>query len=530
MIRTRPANVFVSSTFGDLRALRQRIDERLSALGYSTFRFENFQTKGWWDTLSPEGVQDVCLAHVAAADLCVVLLAERYGQSSQTHKASIALTDLEIFEAMRLGKPLRVYRLMAAGPPADRVESLAAILKTIAPTSVYEFNVGIGTDSESVDERVANAIVADVQTHFGRVVARPTSSGAFFRLRSEMDSRREAWDTADRGLRFLRGHYPSMTLDFDPQGVTKDLSDTLQISNEHERLSSVWRTILRLSHVPWQTVPEHRDKWEQAMQIWETSAAWVGLHGRLTIGRLAALHELVGIRSMIASGAEKSPREVIASTKSSMTGHNSAEPWKRLYGTGAALASEYFSMAKVAHSRDRASLCDTALSWIRVANHPVSPEPRRLAALCSIEGNVHLLAGRSDLAATTLERSLAIRREAGLGSASVGEVLVDLALALVARGEWRRSSGALEEGLALLSDPTADPNFVARAHRKAALVYAKQLSFRRAWTAYKHAILLAEQRGATDQIRGPMLLRFLARRSTRSQQKAPKGDGAGHDN
>ena len=111
--------VFISSAMGGgLANLRQEIAARLRAEGAEPFRFEEFQSEVDWLRASPAENENICLGKIEWSDSVLGLIGTSYGGSGRQHLAGVALTDLELFHALRLGKRMRVYVLMRRTAPS----------------------------------------------------------------------------------------------------------------------------------------------------------------------------------------------------------------------------------------------------------------------------------------------------------------------------------------------------------------------------------------------------------------------------
>jgi len=263
-------------------------------------------------------------------------------------------------------------------------------------------------------------------------------------------------------------------------------------------MNATWRVLQRLFRVPWKQTHGHLDLWDDALGLWETAAAWRGLHGFIYAGRLAADNTLIAIRILRASAGELASLGELMRKGESRTG--TREEWIRLYATGGALASEYYSIAKLAPRSLKTHYLMKADSFISVAERTFAREANaeREAGLVSIRGHIFLEWGRSAEAIPLLERSLRLRDDAGLGRSAIGEAKVDLGYAYSLEGRRREGERLLEDGLADLEGHGA-PDFLARAKRKVARVHIRGWAFRDALRELLDVKDLVETYGLNDQ-------------------------------
>jgi hypothetical protein len=497
--------VFLSSAWYGIDKIRQRLADWLERSNYDAFVFEKFKQESEWKALLPAAREAICLEHVGRSRLYIGLFRTTYGSSARDHSADIAFTDLELFEAFRAGVPIRLY-LLEDAPPEPRLQALLTLVETVLPGALVRC-----TAESDLMERVTQ----DVDVHFGRAAPVVLSPSKFARYARALIQNRKVNDDRDEGLRFLLDRYPPPSLLFDPELVRAELNDVGQLPSYEARLNGTWRVFQRLFHVPWTRIHDHLALWDEALGVWETAAAWRGLHGFTYAGRLSADNTLVAVRVLTASRGERS--SLMDLMRRGDTRTETREEWIKLYATGGALASEYYSIAKQAPRRLKTHYLGKADAWIAVAERTfaMAPSPKRDAGLASIRGHIFLEWGRVVEAVPLLERSLHLREEASLGPASVGEAEVDLGYAYYVTGRRREGEHLMAEGLADL-ERHGSPGFLARAKRKVARVYWKGWDLRKALAELVDVKALVDTYGLNDQGREVRWLAHVPQRLLRA--------------
>jgi hypothetical protein len=109
--RKQGPDVFLSSTLSGLKKIRSTLADWFEQRGYYAFVFERFKDRATWNTTLPAECEAICLDHVSCSKLYIGIFRSDYGTSANAHVADIAFTDLELFEAFRVGVPMRLYLL-----------------------------------------------------------------------------------------------------------------------------------------------------------------------------------------------------------------------------------------------------------------------------------------------------------------------------------------------------------------------------------------------------------------------------------
>ncbi|HEX6123261.1 MAG TPA: DUF4062 domain-containing protein, partial [Ktedonobacterales bacterium] len=152
--------VFISSTYADLRAHRERVRDTLLSLGLFPIGMEHFGAHGEGDAI------EISTDRVASADIYLGIIAWRYGTILQEGTRSV--THQEYEEAGRLGLPRFIFLsdpatetqdspdaiFPAASRDAEHQAQLAAFRAEIGRTHVVDFF----TTPEDLAARVATSL------------------------------------------------------------------------------------------------------------------------------------------------------------------------------------------------------------------------------------------------------------------------------------------------------------------------------------------------------------------------------------
>jgi len=498
-----------------LDKVREDLAGRLSREGFRPFRFEDFRKQSEWRRHTPAQNEGTCLEEIDRSDFVVCIFSTTYGSSARDHLAGIALTDLEFFQAFKGGKPIRVYLLDYANP-APELGALVEIIRVILPDAV----VSVATPRELSDR-----VIADLQHHYQRRhrFALRSEHRRFMVFCERTIQRRLVLDDELTGLRFLRDQFPAAARAFDAAKVGEELKTAQQLRPHDVRLAALWDILTDLFAVPWQT--EHRSLalWDQCLSAWNKSAAWYGQHGFQYAGALAADNTLVAIRALRAGNGEAMTLAEILRRGDRIAG----EPvgWIRLYETGGALGSEYFSISKLSPARWREHFLWKADAWCAVGERVdaietqagLEPDLGGRSGRASIRGQVRLALGDSTGGIRMLQDSLRWRIEARLSPDSIGWAEVALGHALYMNGDRPTGERMLDVGLQAL-EQSGSPGFVVRAKKRVAQVRLKQWRLREAARQLDEAWEISHKHHLRDQIADlerlvPRAIRLLVGRS-----------------
>ncbi|MBW2075843.1 MAG: DUF4062 domain-containing protein [Deltaproteobacteria bacterium] len=465
----RHHDIFLSSAWYGLNTIRSGLADWLERRGYNAFVFEKFKDEAEWKALLPAAREAICLDHVSRSRLYVGIFRATYGSSARDHTADMAFTDLEFFEAFRSGVPMRLY-LLADVKPDARLTALLTLVETVLPGAPVRV-----TSEANLRDRLER----DIDIHFGRRTPLVVPPSRFERYSRALIVHRKADDDRDEGLRFLLDRYPAPELPFDPDLVRAELEQVRILRSYQARMNATWRVFQRLFHFHWREAHDYLDLWDEALGLWATAAAWRGLHGFIVAGRLAADNTLVAVRVLRASAGERASLAELMRKGQTRTG--TREEWIRLYGTGGALASEYYSIAKQAPRSLKTHYLTKADSWIAVAERTFAIEPnqKREAGLASIRGHIFLEWGRVAEAIPPSRTKPSSSRGGGARRILRGRGEGRPWLRLLPRRQASRGRAPIVEGLSEL-ERHGSPGFLARAKRKAARAYMRGWAFRKA--------------------------------------------------
>lgn len=489
--------VFISSVLGGLKAERQQLADTLRAAGFDAWLSEERHPRlGVKPANKGEWSRRVCLQAVRESDVYVGLFSVRYGGSAGQHHAHIALTELELYEAFRRGKPLLLYVLDSSARERPLRDSLA-ILRELVPERLHD----VGTIHQ-VRDRVARDIARLRRGAIGAPWTRPAFGLFFDRL-----VRGRHYQAESGGMRFLDNHFPPPSAEMvDAAWVDEELRLLPSVESYADRLDAAWNVIRALCATPW---TEHRDdprtlrQWDQALHAWGRSAAWTGLHGPLLAGTLSAFHSLLDIRTLRTSRGRK-------------------EDWVAQAEAMGPLASAYYSMAIRCRGRPhrdfylRRSL--DLLDAVKSRAMLLGNEPGELGR-DAIRGHILLRLGNRVEAMDVFQRSLRRRADLGMGGDAIAEARGDLGWALVRTGRLAEGIDLLHEAVEQLEHSTnpESAGFLIRAKLKLAQASIHDRGLRRAAKQLSEVQALCVAVGAWDQwskvgVKGRLLAACLGSR------------------
>ncbi len=445
--------VFVSSVHTDFATEREELHGWISRNGGVPWTFEHTRTQAEWDALGADEVRRICLQHVRDSDLCVALFDSNYGSTAADHAAGVSCTALEVFAAFQALRPLRVY-VLAPGPSSGPLFELLILLRELIPEAVTI----CGTRPALLD-----AVKRDLGAQLGATATETSRSTASRFLTASIAQR----------LPLERSGRLAMPTDHParPPTFVRERAEAWIVRAEagdddlQSRLDAAWFALGELANVPW-TEPrfnEHRALWDRTLSAWDNAAAWYGLHSLDDLAKVSALRTLLGVRAMgtsIVDPTTLSPDRLLASHVSS-----ESERWARLFATGGALASSYYSLA-LADPTERERFLRSADEWVGVGlrGAGIVGNMRQHANLLSIRGNILMRQG--DLASALKQMDEVVKLKKTWCPESVAESLGDLGVLQVRSGESVEGFRNLREAVSLLEGAGAQPGFTARAKRQ----------------------------------------------------------------
>ncbi|MDT5269040.1 MAG: hypothetical protein QOH49_1226 [Acidobacteriota bacterium] len=112
-----PLNIYISSTFADLERHRERVYKELRTLRHNVVAMEDY-------VAADKRPLEQCLEDVRAADVYIGIFAWRYGYvPADDNRKKKSITELELREAERLGKPCLIFVVKSTAPwPPDMMD------------------------------------------------------------------------------------------------------------------------------------------------------------------------------------------------------------------------------------------------------------------------------------------------------------------------------------------------------------------------------------------------------------------------
>lgn len=435
--------IFVSSAFtGDeaLQELRARVREWATETGTQVWLFEQ-HPESWWKNKSFAASAHTCLTALQQSHLYVGFFHDAYGGSGRSHRAGIALTDLEVFHAVRLRIPMLLYVV----EPSRRDSSTAHLLTVMQQVVPRAFR-GVG----SCDE-ISRWLHDDLRRYHERgnsVQCAPIRLG---RLLDRTTKFRWQEIASIGGLATIT---PTCSCGDDISPTTaRDLISTMRSAasaGNHAAEATLSAVYSMIAEIPWTLTdsPNLLTVWDTYCKYWLGATVWHDNHNAERLGCVATLNAQVRIRCAQAMEREVTLLDILAMMHDMQ--HIGSREWLRVYGLCGSLASAHYSLAKVQRGHERRQfLAERSVAWTEAGQKISKYRDDRgqwEAHLASIRGHAFLLL--SDLrerAADEFRRSLELRRACGASDGSIGEAKGDLGELLFIRGD--RS-----EGVALLRE------------------------------------------------------------------------------
>ena len=469
---TRP--VFLSSVFEDPRGtplpIRERVKQRFpkEIVGSETSRpvwiAEDFHALDPGSPVPPFEKVQLCLDGVREAECFVAVITNRHGSMvpvDTVGEIPTSFFEAELFEAALLGKPSFVL-VLKGYTPEPRLEGLLDLLQPAFP----------GLNRIPVSEDDVFRLIEKLVRHYERprwlrpIMMPPALRGL---VRTLARRRHRPYDVRSEipTLRFLSGLYRDPAIPSpDPRKAELLIESAARKEmTQQARLTTLWFAIRELMGGPF-TDPRFVDLvplWDRALSAWTSAGAWYGLHAHLELGCLASLGSVCEVRQL--TGQPHLPH--------------------------GPLASEYYSIAKLARSRQ---MFELALRHVDEAIESSAPNESNALA---IRGSIYRQLGEPGAAIADYETVAARRRNEG--GPAYGEALSELGFGLVRNWKMKQGIAYMERGLDLLNQAPPD-GFTLRAMRKLALGYAQAGSIARAVDLASATYELATKIRAYDQI------------------------------
>ena len=482
MLAGRPI-FFLSSLYTHFVALRQQAAEWGSKNGiniwvaeieHPNLRLPKGSTEKEREDYSLR-VAEICLEAVRASEAVIFIFGGYGSLTFPFERAMVTVLELELFQAILQLKPLYVFRLESAVLD-PRLEGLLQILQSIHPQL---FLTESCTDSDDALKKIRSLIERK-----GRSIE-PQDGGmhkAFARQLRELlpgNDARLKDNENEKPLRFLDGLFVGVSGAVpDPMLIERLIAGADSTLNEATRLAYLWVAVRHLAAVPYDR-PEFAPwlpAWEAVLRRWASAAAWYGLHGFLALGRLAAVNSLREIAALTAPPAGEAERSIHAS-----------------HG---ALASEYYSMAKLVSIRKkRRTLLKTALRHVNQALASGGNDP---SGLFLIKGPIELSLGNRWAALRSFRMALAVRIASNEGPGRIGEAEAHLGFAQLSVLRVWTARRYLQSGVLKLEQHRPDGFFVI-AVKKLGYCHCMLLETRAARAEFERAYRFALERCYFDQ-------------------------------
>jgi tetratricopeptide (TPR) repeat protein len=456
-------DVFLSSAFRGFAEQRNRIYEIDPGRIWTVERErpDLDQRKG----ASPFMIVDELVTQVKKSSLFICVLRDVYGSSVFGEEESVSFLETEIYEAVLFHNNIRFFLMEPFNPP-PKLKGLLDLVRALRPGFIPEH-------------------------------AQPETV-VYDQIRRALDERRlmrfRPWSISLRSLvgqLAIRRGYPSEDVELfnrvfrsvsekpDPHHI-RTLIDGLKGEDSiQKRMTRTWIAIRELCAAPYDDpkFKEYLPLWNEALGVWSSAAAWYGLHGHLHAGRLAAVNSQLTIRQRMDTRPDRDAEYYIQGTKG-------------------ARASEYYSIAKLMPTvRQRDQYLALALKDIDDALKVIADNP---SGYLAIRGHVHLMQGQLDDALADFERSKELKERGG-DEGPVGEAEADIALVYMRRGELRKATALLREGLAKL-ERTGRLPFALRVKRRLAIALLKSGHPFQALDELEAAYELAMDKQIYDQV------------------------------
>ncbi len=470
--------IFLSSARSNevLAEVRDELGQWAHDHGVDLWRFDDPNTpKEYWVRLGFPASAAACLKKVDECDLYLAVFHGAYGGSRDSHAASIALTDLEFFQAVSAGKKIRFY-IIEPHEPEEELKALLTLVRTVAPET-FGGSGSAGHVLRLIEDDIARHLdCPELRTTWRTRAFRSYKSGIVRLRSSELDSV-EGLQVLPRGVCAAPTHRSADELE-------SAISVLAAIEDRSEKESQLSALLPELAAVPYndRSCSPFYSAWDHFCEGWLRATAWRGHHNALRLGRLAMLNTQMVVRCLLASGGDR--HQIAAQPLPPEAKIGDPTPWLRAFSLGGALASEYYSLAKEQTIRSsKEKFLRRGLEFLHVATrvrHFMREDERHgfFAGLAAIRGHIYLeLRDQTLDPVAAFEESLRLRKDAGMRGAALAEGKADLGHALVQHGLWKRGHNLLLEGVEELEAAMSE-GFAARAKLKMAEYYLRRWRIR----------------------------------------------------
>ena len=484
--------IFLSSARSNevLAEVRDELGQWARDEGIDLWRFDDPRTpKEYWDKLGFSASAAACLQQVDDCDLYIAVFHGAYGGSHYSHAASVALTDLEFFEAVSEGKKIRYY-IIEPHEPEGELRALLTMVKTAAH-GAFGGAGSAGYVLRLIKDEIARHLArSDLRTPWFERGFRKYQAGLVSLRRDELDS--------VHGLQVLPQNVPMATHRRSVDEIEQVLTSVTEFKERSERENHLTALLPELATMPYtdSSCSRFYSVWDRYCQGWLQATAWRGHHNALRMGRLAMLNTQMVVRCSQAGGTDR--QQLVTGNVPSSKRIGNREPWIRVFNLGGALGSEYYSLAKEQGDRRvKERFLRRGLEFLHIATRvdaliPDDERDRFFAGLAAIRGHIYLELNDMTLdPIAAFEESLKLREATGTSAASIAEAKADLGHVMVRQGLLKRGHALLIEGVEQLESQMAE-GFVARAKLKLGEAYLRQGSIRDAVQQVREADAICE--------------------------------------
>jgi hypothetical protein len=414
-----------------------------------------------------EEVQIACMRNVREIPAFICIIDGSYG--TPWNIAQLCVLELEIIAATLAKKPFHFFLLEPyEGDP--RTESLLRIVRLMRPE--------LATLRPQSAERILKSLSEMLSKNRWSPKSAGTALSDYLTIKGS--------DT-DLNIQFLNEIFiPLHEGEPEQNNILALLSEVSLQTDQATRLVYLWMAIRHLCAVPYNdpTYDRFLTLWNQALSLWASAASWYGLHGLNFLGRLAAANTLLKIRERLVSSSGLS-----------------------IQGSKGALASEYYSIAKMVRSRKmKRKLLNRALI---TANQSLEEPQPDTSGLLGIRGSVLQALGKPGEGLRDYQAMLSLRQSACEDSGRIGEAEAELGWGYFRLWlPWKffvfsyfcKAQHFLCHGVALL-ELSERHEFTVRALRKLGIFYVVTFRFSHARRVLESARDLALKREMQDQLR-----------------------------
>lgn len=307
--------VYLSSSFAaredqseSLMGLRQDLRSRGARLGVDVILGEDDPAvAAAVERNDAPGILEGCARLMAKSDAFFGMLFERHGtgvvleQDPLELRASVSFFEAELLEASVTRKPICIVQARELRPSLQLGEFLRLVAGSLGNRIVEVDRRSLPAVFENFCRSLANRTENDAPWLFDTV--------SLGRIRRHTTS-----ETIDPRLSFLNGAFRADEKPGCDEAVLKAALRRVEAAaasdgrpmGQLEKLSYLWIVIRELARgTISERLHEFPDETQRALQLWNSAAAWYGIHGSHPMGCLAAVNELSHVR--VALGSDDMP-------------------------------------------------------------------------------------------------------------------------------------------------------------------------------------------------------------------------------